>query len=84
MEFTDHSDERHLLPIFYAIEAANRLRPIGKSLTFIYSTLVVNAPHLFLSLWYLALNACITRLEMVREWALFSEKFCPLRVTHPR
>ncbi|KAF6829712.1 hypothetical protein CPLU01_07794 [Colletotrichum plurivorum] len=73
----------HLLPVFDAIEAANRLRPIGKSLTFIYSTLVVNAPHLFLSLWYLALNACITRLEMAREWGLFSEKFCPLRVTHP-
>ncbi|KAF6829472.1 hypothetical protein CMUS01_08147 [Colletotrichum musicola] len=74
----------HLLPVFDAIEAANRLQPIGKSLTFIYSTLVVNAPHLFLSLWYLALNACITRLEMVREWALFSEKFCPLRVTQPK
>lgn len=53
-------------------------------MAFIYSTFVVNAPHLFLSFWYLALNALITRLEMMREWSLFSDEYCPLRVTQPR
>ncbi|KAF6837259.1 hypothetical protein CPLU01_03123 [Colletotrichum plurivorum] len=69
-----------------ASEASDLLPPIGDASKgfFIVSILVANAPQLYLSFWYLNYNAIITRLEMSREWALFSVRYCPLRVTRPR
>lgn len=51
---------------------------------FIYSVIVANLPQLYLSFCYFSCNALITRLEMSWEWALFSVRYCPLRVTQPR
>ncbi|KAI0376668.1 hypothetical protein F5Y04DRAFT_273630 [Hypomontagnella monticulosa] len=43
-----------------------------------------HSPQLLLSFCYLAFNNLFTRLQMAREWALFSEEFRPLRVTDPQ
>ncbi|KAE9573125.1 hypothetical protein CGMCC3_g10868 [Colletotrichum fructicola] len=65
-------------------ENSGVLTPIGGSTAFISSVIVANIPQLYLSFWYLAYNALITRLEMSREWDNFSLGFCPLRVTQPK
>lgn len=54
------------------------------SFTFFEGVLLVNSPQLLLSLCYLAYNGLFTRLQAAREWALFSEKYQPLRVTDPQ
>ena len=51
---------------------------------FITTVLLANIPQLFLSVWYFAYNAILTRLQLSQEWALFSTSFRPLRVSQPR
>lgn len=46
--------------------------------------MTANSPQLLLSFCYLAYNNLFTRLQMAREWALFSEECLPLRVTDPQ
>ncbi|KAI0172693.1 hypothetical protein GGR52DRAFT_580403 [Hypoxylon sp. FL1284] len=52
--------------------------------TFIEGALTANSPQLLLSSCYLAYNNLFTHLQMAREWASFSEKAQPLRVTDPQ
>ncbi|OTA91025.1 hypothetical protein M434DRAFT_33071 [Hypoxylon sp. CO27-5] len=52
--------------------------------TFLGGVITANGLQLLLSLWYLAYNNLFTRLQMAREWALFSEGYHPLRVTDPQ
>ncbi|KAI0100684.1 hypothetical protein F4776DRAFT_649322 [Hypoxylon sp. NC0597] len=52
--------------------------------TFLAGVITANGLQLLLSLWYLAYNNLFTRLQMAREWALFSEGYHPLRVTDPQ
>ncbi|KAI0843705.1 hypothetical protein F5Y06DRAFT_255622 [Hypoxylon sp. FL0890] len=54
------------------------------SYTFFDGVMTANSLQLLLSLWYLAFNNLFTRLQMAREWALFSEDYHPLRVTDPQ
>ncbi|TDZ18815.1 hypothetical protein Cob_v008171 [Colletotrichum orbiculare MAFF 240422] len=67
-----------------AHEAKGLLSGFNIENSFILSVIVVNSPQLYISFWYMTYNSIITRLEMGREWALFSVKFRPLRVTRPR
>ncbi|KAI1139810.1 hypothetical protein F5Y05DRAFT_380161 [Hypoxylon sp. FL0543] len=55
-----------------------------KSYTFFEGVITANSLQLLLSLWYLAFNNLFTRLQMAREWALFSEDYHSLRVTDPQ
>ncbi|KAI1779055.1 hypothetical protein F4818DRAFT_238026 [Hypoxylon cercidicola] len=52
--------------------------------TFFEGVMTANSPQLLLSFCYLAYNNLFTRLQMAREWALFSEEPHPLRVTDPQ
>ncbi|KAI0180980.1 hypothetical protein GGR52DRAFT_577653 [Hypoxylon sp. FL1284] len=52
--------------------------------TFFEGVLTANSPQLLLSLCYLAYNNLFTRLQAAQEWALFSEKYRPIRVTDPQ
>jgi hypothetical protein len=45
-------------------------------------TLLANTPQIVLSVCYLALNGLFTRMLSEREWAAFSVKYSPLRVTN--
>ncbi|OTA98823.1 hypothetical protein M426DRAFT_101648 [Hypoxylon sp. CI-4A] len=53
-------------------------------MTFIQGVLLANSPQILLSVCYLAYNNMFTRLQMAREWALFSEGYHVLRVTDPK
>ncbi|KAI5923903.1 hypothetical protein F4810DRAFT_153074 [Camillea tinctor] len=59
----------------------NSFIPVAFTLT--QAVLLANSPQLLLSFCYLAYNL-FTRLQMAREWALFSNGYHPLRVTNPR
>ncbi|KAI0880270.1 uncharacterized protein GGS22DRAFT_87675 [Annulohypoxylon maeteangense] len=52
--------------------------------TFVGGVLLANSPQLLLSFCYLAYNNLFTRLQMAREWSLYSEGYHPLRVTDPK
>ncbi|KAL0939943.1 uncharacterized protein CTRU02_206553 [Colletotrichum truncatum] len=65
-------------------DATSVISPVDGGIAFIASVLVANAPQLYLSFWYLAYNALITRLEMGREWSRFSTEYRPLRVSSPK
>lgn len=67
-----------------AFEADSLLQPITSDSAFITSVLVVNAPQLFISFWYIVYNSLLTRLEMSWEWDLYSVQYRPLRVTQPK
>ncbi|KAI1497832.1 hypothetical protein F5X99DRAFT_353108 [Biscogniauxia marginata] len=60
----------------------NSFIPLAFSLT--EAVLLANSPQLLLSFCYLAYNNLFTRLQMAREWALFSDGYHPLRVTSPK
>ncbi|OTA69970.1 hypothetical protein K449DRAFT_360814 [Hypoxylon sp. EC38] len=57
---------------------------IDMPITFMSGVLLANSPQLLLSLCYLAYNNLFTRLQMAREWSLFSEGYHALRVTDPK
>ncbi|KAI1418430.1 hypothetical protein F5Y13DRAFT_176522 [Hypoxylon sp. FL1857] len=57
---------------------------IDLPMTFVSGVLLANSPQLLLSFCYLAYNNLFTRLQMAREWSLFSEGYHPLRVTDPK
>ncbi|KAL7622735.1 hypothetical protein AAE478_006413 [Parahypoxylon ruwenzoriense] len=57
---------------------------IDQPFTLIEGVLISNSPQLLLSFCYLAFNNLFTRLQMAREWSLFSEGYHPLRVTDPK
>ncbi|KAI1390078.1 uncharacterized protein F4822DRAFT_223520 [Hypoxylon trugodes] len=52
--------------------------------TFVNGVLLANSPQLLLSFCYLAYNNLFTRLQMAREWAMFSQGYHALRVTDPK
>ncbi|KAI2467389.1 hypothetical protein F4781DRAFT_423354 [Annulohypoxylon bovei var. microspora] len=52
--------------------------------TFVGGVLLANSPQLLLSFCYLTYNNLFTRLQMAREWSLYSEGYYPLRVTDPK
>ncbi|KAI0836750.1 hypothetical protein F5Y06DRAFT_288376 [Hypoxylon sp. FL0890] len=52
--------------------------------TFVAGVLLANSPQLLLSFCYLAYNNLFTRLQMAREWSIFSEGYHALRVTDPK
>ncbi|KAI2625580.1 hypothetical protein GGR54DRAFT_629151 [Hypoxylon sp. NC1633] len=54
------------------------------SFTFFDGVLLANSPQLLLSFCYLAYNNLFTRLQMAREWSLFSQGYQSLRVTDPK
>lgn len=56
----------------------------GTPFTFFEGVLTANSPQLLLSFCYLAYNNLFTRLQMAREWVLYSEEYHPLRVTDPQ
>ncbi|KAI1634849.1 hypothetical protein F4809DRAFT_651555 [Biscogniauxia mediterranea] len=60
----------------------NSFIPLPFTLT--QAVLLANSPQLLLSFCYLAYNNLFTRLQMAREWALFSDGYHPLRVTNPK
>ncbi|KAI0012703.1 hypothetical protein F4779DRAFT_625800 [Xylariaceae sp. FL0662B] len=63
----------------------NDQNPFTRSpFTFFTGIMAANSPQLLLSFCYLAYNNLFTRLQMAREWALFSEDYRPLRVTDPQ
>ncbi|KAI6083546.1 hypothetical protein F4821DRAFT_271700 [Hypoxylon rubiginosum] len=72
----------HMLGASFLESAENAFA--NASFTFFEGVLLVNSPQLLLSLCYLAYNGLFTRLQAAREWALFSEKYQPLRVTDPQ
>ncbi|KAI1370773.1 hypothetical protein F4677DRAFT_457612 [Hypoxylon crocopeplum] len=57
---------------------------IDAPFTFFGGILLTNSPQLLLSFCYLAYNNLFTRLQMAREWSLFSQGYRPLRVTDPK
>ncbi|KAI1140191.1 hypothetical protein F5Y05DRAFT_403222 [Hypoxylon sp. FL0543] len=57
---------------------------IDMPITFAAGVLLANSPQLLLSFCYLAYNNLFTRLQMAREWSLFSEGYHALRVTDPK
>ncbi|KAI1477430.1 hypothetical protein F4774DRAFT_196462 [Daldinia eschscholtzii] len=57
---------------------------IEKPFTFTQGVMIANSPQLLLSSCYLAYNNLFTRLQMAREWALYSTGYQPLRVTDPK
>ena len=44
--------------------------------------MLANTPHLILSLCYLVYSGLFTRIRAEIEWASYSTKYAPLRVTH--
>ncbi|ETS83061.1 hypothetical protein PFICI_04937 [Pestalotiopsis fici W106-1] len=50
---------------------------------FLSATLLVNSPQLILSFCYLSYNTLFTRMQMAREWAMYSMRYKGLRVTEP-
>ncbi|KAI1764186.1 hypothetical protein GGR53DRAFT_530815 [Hypoxylon sp. FL1150] len=52
--------------------------------TFAQGVLLANSPQILLSICYLAYNNMFTRLQMAREWSLFSGGYHGLRVTDPK
>ena len=60
------------------------VRPPHSSVPFITTVLLANVPQLLLSVWYFGYNAILTRLQLSKEWAMFSTSFRPLRVSQPR
>ncbi|KAI1204960.1 uncharacterized protein F4807DRAFT_301545 [Annulohypoxylon truncatum] len=52
--------------------------------TFVTGVLLANSPQLLLSFCYLTYNNLFTRLQMAREWSLYSQGYHPLRVTDPK
>ncbi|TDZ15646.1 hypothetical protein Cob_v011441 [Colletotrichum orbiculare MAFF 240422] len=50
---------------------------------FISSVVTVNISQIYLSLWYLAYNSLLTRLDLAREWAQLYTHYRPVRVTRP-
>ncbi|XXH04287.1 hypothetical protein Hte_010701 [Hypoxylon texense] len=57
---------------------------IDLAFTFSAGVLLANSPQILLSICYLAYNNMFTRLQMAREWSLFSEGYRGLRVTDPK
>lgn len=57
---------------------------IDLTFTFSAGVLLANSPQILLSICYLAYNNMFTRLQMAREWSLFSEGYRGLRVTDPK
>ncbi|KAI8957866.1 hypothetical protein F5Y11DRAFT_352123 [Daldinia sp. FL1419] len=57
---------------------------IDSPFSFAQGVMIANSPQLLLSFCYLAYNNLFTRLQMAREWSLFSEGYQPLRVTDPK
>ncbi|KAI1088679.1 hypothetical protein F5B19DRAFT_505454 [Rostrohypoxylon terebratum] len=53
-------------------------------ISFVSGVLLANSPQLLLSICYLTYNNLFTRLQMAREWSLYSEGYHPLRVTDPK
>ncbi|KAI1455288.1 hypothetical protein F4805DRAFT_468796 [Annulohypoxylon moriforme] len=53
-------------------------------ISFMSGVLLANSPQLLLSFCYLTYNNLFTRLQMAREWSLYSEGYHPLRVTDPK
>ncbi|RYC56619.1 hypothetical protein CHU98_g9592 [Xylaria longipes] len=56
----------------------------GYNITLAQAILVANSPQLLLSFCYLALNNLFTRMQMAKEWAMFTTTYHPLRVTEPK
>lgn len=52
--------------------------------SFVGGVLLANSPQLLLSFCYLTYNNLFTRLQMAREWSLYSKGYHPLRVTDPK
>ncbi|KAI6082383.1 hypothetical protein F4821DRAFT_216117 [Hypoxylon rubiginosum] len=57
---------------------------LDMTFTFAEGVLLANSPQILLSICYLAYNNMFTRLQMAREWSLFSESYQGLRVTDPK
>ncbi|KAI1778678.1 hypothetical protein F4818DRAFT_306948 [Hypoxylon cercidicola] len=57
---------------------------IDLAFTFLAGVLLANSPQILLSICYLAYNNMFTRLQMAREWSLFSQGYQGLRVTDPK
>lgn len=57
---------------------------INSPFTFFEGVMLANSPQLLLSVCYLTYNNMFTRLQMAREWSLFSEGYQGLRVTDPK
>jgi hypothetical protein len=70
----------------YFRDSSNALTvlPPKSAVPFITTVLLANIPQLFLSVWYFAYNAILSRLQLSQEWAMFSTTFRPLRVSQPR
>ncbi|KAH6875225.1 hypothetical protein BKA58DRAFT_379442 [Alternaria rosae] len=64
--------------------SAYTIMPPKSSVPFITTMLLANIPQLVLSVWYLAYNAILTRLQLSQEWALLSASCRPLRVSQPK
>ncbi|KAI1750637.1 hypothetical protein F4782DRAFT_548583 [Xylaria castorea] len=56
----------------------------GRDMTLTQSILLANSPQLLLSFCYLAYNNLFTRMQMAKEWAMFTTAYHPLRVTDPQ
>jgi hypothetical protein len=68
----------NVLNIAYVTAAVElRQTPLGDAV-------LANLPQLALSIAYLAYNGLFTRMISEREWALFSVRFQPLRVSRPK
>ncbi|KAI0847467.1 hypothetical protein F5Y00DRAFT_271216 [Daldinia vernicosa] len=79
--FADIRSNGNLVGSFYESEMNSF---IDSPFTFTQGVLIANSPQLLLSFCYLAYNNLFTRLQMAREWSLFSEGYQPLRVTDPK
>ncbi|KAI2770771.1 hypothetical protein F4815DRAFT_496933 [Daldinia loculata] len=79
--FADIKRHSNLIGSFYESEMNSF---IDSPFTFTQGVLIANSPQLLLSFCYLAYNNLFTRLQMAREWSLFSECYQPLRVTDPK
>ncbi|KAI1658111.1 hypothetical protein F4813DRAFT_54132 [Daldinia decipiens] len=79
--FADIKRHDNLVGSFYESEMNSF---IDSPFTFTQGVLIANSPQLLLSFCYLAYNNLFTRLQMAREWSLFSEGYEPLRVTSPK
>ncbi|KAI5860053.1 hypothetical protein GGS23DRAFT_607060 [Durotheca rogersii] len=70
---------------FYGTFFASENNPFIKyNFSLVEGVLTANSPQLLLSVCYLAYNNMFTRLQMAREWSLFSEGYHSLRVTDPK
>ncbi|KAI8946615.1 hypothetical protein F4801DRAFT_596340 [Xylaria longipes] len=57
---------------------------IGHNIILAQAILLANSPQLLLSFCYLAYNNLFTRMQMAKEWAMFTTAYHPLRVTEPK